>query len=73
MNENPYAGVEPDAGQASVSSMPPVLASCRARHIITSDQVECLSRQSKGCEFAMRVGKAWICLHPERHTIVARG
>lgn len=73
MNENRYMEVESDAGQVTSQSMPPVLASCRGRNIMASDQVECLSRQSKGCEFVLHVGKARICLHPERHRIAARG
>jgi len=71
MNEN-QTGKQLASIESPTQPLPPLSASCRARHITNSDQVECLSLQSKGCKFVLSIGKARICLHPERHEIAAR-
>ncbi|MBI5687586.1 MAG: hypothetical protein HZC54_21150 [Verrucomicrobia bacterium] len=68
MNNN--HGRKKNTGMATLA--PPPLASCRARHIFNSDQVECLSPGGKGCAFVLNVGRSRICLHPQRDDIAVR-
>lgn len=67
-----HCGMKSDGTELPTQPLPPVLASCRARHITNSDQVECLSLQSKGCKFVLSIGKARICFHPQRQVIATR-
>lgn len=71
VNED-HSGAKSDGAELLTQPVPPVSSSCRGRHIINSDQVECLSLQSKGCKFVLGFGKARICFHPQRQVIAAR-
>ena len=62
----PPKHVLPAAGRTE-----PNLALCRARHAGFGDYVDCLVKHPERCRYALAFGEGHLCLHPERHQIVA--
>jgi hypothetical protein len=45
---------------------------CRVKNIVAGRIVQCMTRDTPSCYYAMPFGKARLCIHPERAEILAR-
>jgi len=72
MIENQHNTTPGNTRPATTTHPPIPLESCRGRRIINSDQVECLTPLSHGCEFMLSIGQTRICRHRQRLDIAAR-